>query len=478
MKVRTRFAPSPTGELHLGNARTAILNWLVARHEDGDFLVRFEDTDVERNVSASEALILEALDWLGLDRDEDPVRGGPAGPYRQSERSDIYREYADRLLSNDFAYHCFCLPEELEARRAAAMEQGLQPRYDGRCRDLSADDAQRLVAEGRPSTIRFKVDSGPIEIADRVRGAVTIDGAEFGDMVILRSDGRPTYNFAVVVDDMLMGVTHVIRGVGHLANTPKQVLLYRAFGATPPEFAHIPTVLAPGGGKLSKREGSPGLLSYRDAGYHPDAVVNYLSLLSWSAVTGEEVLTPVRLIEEMDLDRIGSSDAILDLDKMRWLSGQHMRVERLENLGKRARPFLGPAAAQLEDAELERALSVVRERVFLLTEAAAELESLLGPPAPDSEAETALAESAAPGALTAATRAWTGVDEWTPETLKAALVAAGGEAGVRGRQLFQPIRAALIGRVKGPEVGELALILGRKRSLERLGHAGLTTGDR
>jgi len=477
MNVRTRFAPSPTGELHLGNVRTAILNWLVARHEDGSFMVRFEDTDVERNVDTSEAAILEALDWLGLDRDEDPVKGGRAGPYRQSERSEIYREYADQLIENGVAYRCYCPPEDLEARRTAAMEQGLQPRYDGRCRDLSPDERGRLAAEGRSSTIRFKVEPGPIEIVDRVRGAVTIDGAEFGDMVIIRSDGRPTYNFAVVVDDMLMGITHVIRGVGHLANTPKQALLYEAFGAVPPEFVHIPTVLAPGGGKLSKREGSPGLLSYRDAGYHPDAVVNYLSLLSWSAASGEEVLTPAQLVAAMDLDRIGSSDAILDLDKMRWMSGQHMRTESLDTLAARVRPFLGAAGKGLDHAELQRALSLVRDRVFLLTEAAVEIESLFGPPEPDAEAVAALRESSAPAAIDAATRAWTEVGAWEPADLKAALDAAGKDGGVRGRQLFQPVRAALIGRVKGPDVGELSFTLGRERSLERLESVDFTGGD-
>lgn len=477
MKVRTRFAPSPTGELHLGNARTAILNWLVARHDRGDYVVRFEDTDVERNVDTSETSILEGLDWLGLDRNEDPVVGGPFGPYRQSERGDIYQKYADRLLAEGLAYRCYCLPEELEARRATAMEAGVQPRYDGRCRELTEARRHELSAEERPSTVRFKVDPGPIAIDDRVRGAVTIDGAEFGDMVIIRSDGRPTYNFAVVVDDMLMDITHVIRGVGHLANTPKQALLYRAFGGGAPEFVHIPTVLAPGGGKLSKREGSPGLLSYRDDGYHPDAVVNYLSLLSWSSPGGEEVLTRAQLVAEMDLDRIGSSDAILDLDKMRWLSGQHMRLEPLAGLAARVRPFLGAAAARLEDPELERALAVVRERVFLLNEAAAELESLFGPPMPDAEAETALGEASAPAALGAAISAWAEVETWEPAPLKATLVAAGSEADVRGRQLFQPIRAALIGQVKGPEVGELALVLGRERSLERLERAWGTTGD-
>jgi nondiscriminating glutamyl-tRNA synthetase len=468
MSVRTRFAPSPTGELHLGNARTAILNWLVARHENGAFVLRFEDTDVERNVAASESDIMESLDWLGLDRDEDPIRGGPYGPYRQSERDVVYRTHAERLLGEGLAYRCYCRPEELESRRAAALTAGVQPRYDGRCRELSAEERERLEAGGRVPSIRFRVQPGPVRFEDRVRGAVTIDGSEFGDMVILRSDGRPTYNFAVVVDDMLMEITQVIRGVGHLPNTPKQVLLYQAFGAPVPEFIHIPTVLAPGGGKLSKREGSPGLSSYQARGYHPFAVVNYLSLLSWSAPGGEEVMTPAQLVEWMDLDRIGASNAILDLDKMYWLSGQHIRLEPIAELVDRVRPFLGPVTGALDDAELEVALSVIRERVFLFSEAAVELDALFAHPSPDPDAEAALRAPDASAVLGAVGRRWDALNEWSPAAIKKAMIAAGKEANVKGKGLFQPVRAALTGRLQGPELAEVAFILGPERSADRL----------
>ncbi len=480
MTTRTRFAPSPTGDLHLGNARTAILNWLVARHAGGVFVLRFEDTDVDRNVEAAEDAILEALGWLGLEADEGPRQGGAAGPYRQSERGELYRAHADRLLREGLAFRCYCTATELEQRRHAAVESGTQPRYDGRCRSLTADDEQALMADGRRPVVRFRVDPGPIVFVDRVRGPITIDGAEFGDMVILRSDGRPTYNFAVVVDDMLMRITHVIRGVGHLANTPKQVLLYRALGAPIPEFAHIPTILAPGGGKLSKREGSPGVLDYRDEGFHPDAVVNYLSLLSWSSESGREVLTREELIGEMDLDRIGSSDAVLDIDKMRWLSGQHMRIEPIGDLARRVRPYLTPALRELPTGDLERALSVVRERVFLLTEAAREVEALLVPPTLDSEARRVLAEPLARSVLVAVAAAWEAVECWTPESVKQAAARAGAELGTAGKQLYQPLRAALTGRLKGPELGEVAFVLGSGEAVHRLRigaeHASASSG--
>jgi glutamyl-tRNA synthetase len=479
MKVRTRFAPSPTGQLHLGNARTAILNWLFARHHGGAFVVRFEDTDLERNIETAEAAILESLDWLGLDRDEDPTRGGPFGPYRQSERLDLYRAKADWLLERGLAYRCYCLPEELDTRRDAALEEGGQPRYDGRCRDLSEAEEATFRTEGRTPAVRFRVDPGPITVEDRVKGRVTIEGSEFGDMVILRSDGRPTYNFAVVVDDLAMEISHVIRGVGHLANTPKQILLYRAFDCAPPEFVHIPTVLAPGGGKLSKRAGAPGLLEYRDEGYHPAAVVNYLSLLSWSAETGEEFLTPSALIEQIDLDRLGASNAILDVEKMRWLSGQHIRNEAPEVLAERLLPFVDFLG--LEPTALQALAEVTGERVQLLSEAREEAELLLGEPdLAGQEATEVLGSRTAVEALQAIDEAWSNAD-WSRVRLRETMREAANQTGLRGKSMFQPIRVALTGRLSGPELPDVAFVLGRERTRRRLAHAltraGPQSGD-
>lgn len=471
MSVRTRFAPSPTGELHPGNVRTAVLNWAFARHHGGAFILRLEDTDVERNVEASEAAIREALEWLGLHPDEDPFGGGPRGPYRQSERGDLYREHAERLLEAGRAFRCYCTPDELEAQREAALRAGEQPVYGGRCRDLSAAEEAELRDEGREPAIRFRVEPGPVRFTDRVRGEVVIDGGEFGDMVILRSDGRATYNFAVVVDDLLMAITHVIRGVGHLSNTPKQVLLYEALGARPPEFAHIPLVLAPGGERLSKRAGARGILEYRDAGYHPDAVVNYLSLLSWSSPTGDEVLTRERIVDEMDLDRLGSADAALDPEKMKWLSGQHIREEVPRALAARIEPFLREAGFELPERELVALAEVAGERIHLLTEAVEEARQVHTMPetgAPDPEVQRALHEEGAAEVLESVSETWSSLGDWSRIGLKEALGEARERSTAGGRAFYHPLRAALTGALQGPELADVAFLLGRDTTIERL----------
>ncbi|HSG81105.1 MAG TPA: glutamate--tRNA ligase, partial [Gemmatimonadota bacterium] len=266
MTVRTRFAPSPTGELHPGNARIAVLNWLYARHCDGRFIVRIEDTDVDRNVAGSEDEILASLRRLGLEWDEGPDVGGDHAPYRQSERTSVYREYTDRLLATSAAYRCYCTPEELESRKQSALRDGGPVGYDGRCRDLSAEDERRLQERGVPASVRFAVPDGDISVNDPVRGVIRFDASEFGDFVIMKSDGFPTYNFAVVVDDVSMEISHVIRGVGHLANTPRQVMIYSALGAQLPVFLHVPHVLGPDGAPLSKRRGALSLREYLDQG--------------------------------------------------------------------------------------------------------------------------------------------------------------------------------------------------------------------
>lgn len=477
MTVRTRFAPSPTGPLHLGNARTAVLNWAFARHHGGSFVLRFEDTDVGRNVGSAEAEILEGLAWLELTPDEGPEQGGPFGPYRQSERLAIYRGRAERLLDDGAAYHCYCTPGELEARREAALEAGEHPTYDGRCRELTEGEEARLRSEGRAPSVRFRVDPGPVEFSDRVRGEISIDGAEFGDFVVLRSDGRPTYNFAVVVDDLLMEVSHVIRGAGHLPNTPKQVLLYRAFGARPPQFVHVPLVLTPEGDPMSKREGARPLSAWREAGYHPDAVVNHLSLLSWSSETEDEFLPRRRIVGEMDLDRLGRSDARIDPEKMRWLSGRHVGAESPERLAERLRPRFEAAGLELTTEELVRAAEVLRGRIQLLSEAVEEAEVLFREPRIEGAAREALEGEAARGVLEAALRSLEGLGSWSREEVRGAVDDAREAASAGGRAFYGPLRSALTGALEGPELPGVVYLLGRDRALRRLRRAlrGTTT---
>lgn len=470
-RVRTRFAPSPTGPLHAGNARTAILNWLYARHAGGAFVLRLEDTDTARNVEGGEAAILETLDWLGLDRDEDPVVGGPYGPYRQSERADRHVARARELLGTGHAFLCFCTPEELEADREAAIAEGLPPGLDRRCRDIAPEEAAARAAAGTPAAIRLRVDPGPVPFEDRLKGGLTIDGADLGDFALVRPDGRATYNFAVAVDDLDMHISHVIRGVGHLSNTPKQALLYRAFGVEAPEFVHIPTVLAPGGGKLSKREGARAVLEYRDEGFHPDAIVNYLSLLSWSAETGEEFLTRDELIARIDLDRIGATDAELDPGKMRWLSGQHLRTEPPERLARRWEDFGSARGLDLTHEDLTRAAEVFAGRIDLLAETRGELEAVYAEPDLDNDAaRAALGDETAREVLARVSDAWADVG-CTPAELKAALGLASERAGVGGREFYQPVRVALTGALHGPDLAEVAYALGPERTRARLERA-------
>lgn len=477
MTVRTRFAPSPSGPLHLGNARTAVLNWALARRHGGAFVLRIEDTDVERDAEGAEEAIRRGLSWLGLEPDEGPGRGGDRGPYRQSERTPVYRDHAERLLERERAYRCFCTPEELEARREAAVEAGGSPAYDGRCRGLTATERERLRAEGRVPSVRFRVPPGTVRFRDRVRGEVAVDGDAFGDFVLVRSDGRPTYNFAVVVDDLLMEISHVVRGVGHLSNTPKQLLLYRALEADPPEFAHVPLVLAPGGEPLSKRTGARSLEAYRREGYHPEAVVNYLSLLGWSSESGDEFLPVERIVGEIDLDRIGVADAELDPEKMRWLSGRHIAAEPVDRLAERLGPYLRAEGLELSARERGALAEIARDRVQLLGRAAAEARALFREPDPTDEAATALAAPGAGTVLAAARQAWRGLEGWEREDVRRALSSARSAVPAGGADFYHPLRAALTGAVEGPDLADVAWALGRERTLERLDRAERRTAD-
>jgi len=467
MTVRTRFAPSPTGELHLGNARIAVLNWLFARHGNGQFILRIEDTDVDRNLPDSEAEIVSSLRRLGLRWDEGPDVGGAWGPYRQSERAAIYRDFAQRLVESGAAFRCYCSAEQLEAKKQAALARREQPGYDGACRDLSPEDEQRYRDQGVVPSVRFAVPEGEVVVRDEVRGAIVFDGAEFGDFVILKSDGMPTYNFAVVVDDNAMEISHVIRGVGHLANTPRQVLLYQALAAKPPVFIHVPHVMGPDGSALSKRHGARSLREYLDEGYHPDALVNYLSLLSWSSPSGDEVLPPPRLIEEIDLGRLGASDVRLDPEKLEWLSGEYIRRMDVQALAERLTEHLDPEAYPNRDKHRVRIASAVQQRINTFTGAARFLPQFY-PPDPmlwAPEALQVLHGPRVPELLQAVHSALGAVEDWGGETVIAAVRSAGKRVGVKGRDLFMPVRAAVTGRTQGPELADIFEVQGKATAL-------------
>jgi nondiscriminating glutamyl-tRNA synthetase len=458
--IRTRFAPSPTGSLHVGNARIAVLNWLFTRKHGGRFVLRIEDTDTERNVTGAEAGMRHDLLWLGVDWDEGPDRHGDHGPYRQSERGAVYSRCADRLLEKDAAYRCFCVPDSTqEAVSGAAHAERRE-----RCPCASADPAVAVVrAAHEPFVIRFRVPPGIIAFDDVVRGRIEVPAADIVDFVLLRSDGRATYNFAVVVDDIAMAITHVIRGVGHLSNTPRQVLLFEAFEATMPAFVHVPMVLGPDRQKLSKRHGAQGMAEYRAAGYHPDGLLNYLSLLSWSSPSGDDVLTREQLIAEISLERIGAADVMFDPVKLRWLSGKHIERMPLDDLVTAVRPFLTEEHSDLDHERLTVAVAAVRTHLATFTDINDQLDLFSAVAAPVLE----------PSPVVTATHArLAALDSWSEPALKEAIQQAGRDTGARGRDLYEPLRNALTGRTHGPPLAAVLFVQGRELALSRLSAAG------
>ena len=474
--VRVRFAPSPTGTLHIGSARTALYNFLFARHARGRFVVRVEDTDAARSEERFEQAILDDLAWLGLAWDEGPDRGGPYGPYRQAERVETYRNAADALAAAGRAYPCFCSEERLEELRAAALASGRPPRYDGRCRGLDITEVERRLAGGEPAALRFAVPEGDVHFDDAIRGPITIGSEAIGDFIILRSDRTPSYNFAAVVDDAAMGITHVIRGDDHLTNTARQELLRRALhpGVPAPVYAHHAMILAPGGGKLSKRHGATSVGDYRELGYLPQAIVNYLALLSWSH-GDEEVLGVARLIADFELGALSSSPAIFDIHKLDWLNHQWIMTlsdaehERL--VGERlAAGAPAPAVSALAAAckpSLERYGEV--PQLFA---------AVLDRPTVAGETRQAVIAARERLGLFAALRRAAPQPYLSPDDARDLLAdyrRRGKERlALSPRELLMPLRQALTGRDHGPELHFVLAALEAGETLERLAAA---TGD-
>jgi len=338
MSIRVRFAPSPTEFIHVGNARTALFNFLFARHNNGTFILRIEDTDIERHSEEAVNVIYEALKWMGLNWDEGPDVGGEYGPYRQSERLDIYKKYFEELKGKGLVYECFCTPEELDTMRKEQLERGEPPRYTGKCRDLTEEEKERLRAEGRKPVLRFKVpEDRIISFNDLIKEEIEIHSKQLGgDFVIVRSNGMPVYNFVVVIDDALMKISHVIRGEDHISNTPKQILLHEALGFPVPQFAHLPMILGTDRSKLSKRHGSTSVKEFRDKGYLSEAFTNFLSLLGWYPKDGKENLSMEELIERFDIKDVNSAPAVFDTTKLNWMNQVYSNFLKLKNLSLNA----------------------------------------------------------------------------------------------------------------------------------------------
>lgn len=462
--MRVRFAPSPSGHLHVGNARTALFNWLLARHAGGTFVLRVEDTDRERSSQASEAGILADLRWMGLDWDEGLEAGGAVGPYRQSERLDLYRSHAEQLIERRDAYYCFCSSEKLEADRKSMLAAGLPPRYAGTCRALDPDTAAARIGAGERPVVRLRVPIGrEVGFRDLVRGPVLFHTEVIGDPVLVRSDGMPAYNFAVVVDDALMGITDVVRGEDHISNTPRQLLLYEAFGWAPPRFAHLSLVMGPDHTPLSKRHGATSVAEFRAKGYLPEALVNYLALIGWSPGDDEELLPLDELARRFDLATVAHSAGVFDEAKLAWANRHYMKAASHDRLALLAAPFLaeagwtrGPlspaARAWLEDVAPAMAASVDRlaqvpdrmRTIFRFDATAAlaraDIRAELGDPAARAVVAALAAELSTVPRLT------------DRDAFRAAAGRVRTATGQKGRGLFHPIRVALTGEPDGPEL--------------------------
>src|SRR5688500_12189355 len=459
--MRLRFAPSPTGKLHVGNVRTAIFNWLLARGQGGTFVFRIEDTDFERSSRESERAIVEDLKWMGLDWNEGVEVGGEHGPYRQSERLHIYRAHAVELMSRQQAYHCFCSPEQLDADRQAAVADGRPPKYVGRCRDLSRDEARRRVGNHEKAVIRFRVPEGrDVVFNDIVRGEVRFSTDVIGDPVLVRSDGVPAYNYAVVVDDALMEITHVIRGEDHISNTPRQILLYEAFGWTPPAFAHVPLVMGPDHSPLSKRHGATSVAEFRARGYLPEALANYMALIGWSPGDGEELLPIDELARRFRLEDVGHSAGVFDVEKLAWVNRHYLKIAAPGRLARLAVPYLHEAGWLTEPTDrdiafLEQVVPVAGASVDRLEQVPARLAFLF-----DYSAARALADAAIVAEARAAEPVIAALAEELQgagplidrETFRAAAKRVQQRTGQKGKSLFHPIRLALTGEAEGLEL--------------------------
>ncbi len=475
--VRVRFAPSPTGPLHIGGARSALFNWLLARKYGGKMIVRIEDTDLERSSPESEENILDSLQWLGLDWDEGIKKGGDYGPYRQTERLNTYKEAAQKILSQGQAYYCYCTEDELAADRKACMIRGELPRYLGKCRNLSDKERNRLEAEGRKKVIRFRVpDNINIIVQDLVRGDVIFESGGIGDFVIIKSDGIPTYNFAVVLDDALMGITHVVRGEEHLSNTPRQLILYQALNYTPPSFAHVSLILGKDRSKMSKRHGATSIEAYRSRGYLPEALVNFLALLGWSPEGEREIFTLPELVEEFSLKRVAKNPAVFEIDKLNWINGHYLRKTPVERITDLAIPFLREAGYVTGDITpglygwLKMVVASVQERLEFL----AQITDLAGIYFADQvkmeneEAASVLNDQDVPRVLAAFRRKIGELAEINPENTKVMLKDLAKELQLGGKKVYLPVRVALTGRIHGAELFHILPILGRDRILARL----------
>lgn len=469
--IRVRFAPSPTGYLHIGGARTALYNWLFVKALKGVFILRIEDTDRTRSTEEAVKAILDGLEWLGIEWDEGPGVGGDFGPYFQTQRLNIYKEWSARLLKEDKAYYCFCTPEELAEQRRIAAEKKEAPKYNAKCRKLSKAEAEKQLKAGKVPVIRFRLpETGVTKVHDLIRGEVNFENEVLDDFVIIKSDGFPTYNFAAVVDDHLMKVTHVIRGDDHLSNTPRQILLYQAFGLTPPKFAHIPMIMGPDKARLSKRHGATSVIEYKDLGYLPEAMVNYIARLGWG-FKDQEIFSRQELVEKFSLEKVQKTSAVFDVNKLNWLNSHYIKGLSAESLNSHVMPFIEKAYPGTDRAYAEKVIKCLHDRLKTFVEIVPLSEYFFNDDfTVDPEAKAKYLDK--PGAKEIVSKLrekLSKVNTFNKESLEPVFKGLAEELKVKLGEIIHPTRALLTGRAESPGIYDVLEVLGKVRTLKRLG---------
>ncbi|MDD3538633.1 MAG: glutamate--tRNA ligase [Atribacterota bacterium] len=473
--IRVRFAPSPTGYLHIGGARTALFNWLYARHYGGTFILRIEDTDTLRSTPEAVNAILDGLRWLGLDWDEGPEKGGEYGPYFQMQRLDFYKQCATKLLASGGAYYCYCSKEELALRRKKQLADGKPAIYDRRCLNLSEADKKDFEKEGRKPAIRLKMPDRRIMVHDLIKGEMNFDCQLLSDFVIVKSDGIPTYNFAVVVDDILMKISLVMRGDDHISNTPKQIVIYQALGETLPEFAHIPMIMGPDNTRLSKRHGATSVIEYQKMGFLPEAVVNYIAHLGWSSGTNQEIFSIEELIKHFTLEKVSRHSAIFSMEKLNWFNSEYLKKMSDEKYMEMLTPYLEEAGfldttLNSEKANwLKKVVSLMKSRVknfrqfleygdYFFTEGFTIEE----------KAVQILEQDEVGNILGQLVERLRQIDDWNEENIEKVVREVAEELNLKGKQIIHPVRVALSGKTVGPSLFAIMEVLGKEKSIIRL----------
>jgi nondiscriminating glutamyl-tRNA synthetase len=477
-EVRVRYAPSPTGHLHIGNARTALFNYLFARNQGGKFIIRIEDTDKKRNIAGGEESQLKYLKWLGMDWDESVDVGGEYGPYRQSERNEIYQTYYNQLLENGHAYKCYCTEEEIAAEREEQTERGETPHYSGKCRHLTAEERSKLESEGREPSLRIIVPEGKTyTFEDMVKGTVSFESEGMGDWVIIKKDGTPTYNFAVTIDDYLMKISHVLRGDDHISNTPKQLMIYEALGWEPPVFGHMTLIVNESRKKLSKRDESiiQFIEQYEELGYLPEALFNFITLLGWSPTGEEELYSKEEFIKIFDANRLSKSPALFDTNKLTWMNNQYMKKIEVDRVLELSMPHLvkaGVLSESLTDEEHQWArglVSLLQEKMSFAAEIVELSDMFFKEEAEyEEDAKEVLSGETVPEVLKAFSEELEKLDNFKADEIKAAMKAVQKSTGQKGKNLFMPIRAAVSGQTHGPDLPQAIELLGKVKVLNRI----------